>query len=288
MRTDFNSFKTVIFCSRFLKESTWQCTPVIINSVSVSQLLYQTDPHTLFGMSLPLVLAVIRHFHIAHDASFLPPPPPSPPPKKKERKKKTICIRITFNFTWVFTTFTKTIMHLVYPSNFALPLSSISLGHEGNTREKLKTIVIYYAFIYLCIFLGGGGWGREYKQGALWSMCKWRIIAKTILMHVFGGGGEGKTRTYYECAKWKWRIDLVIVPRIIVCWFLFLLFCFVFFSSHTLKFRNQFNKHKFQITLRSCVTLYRAKVPGLRKKVKKQNSGTFSNGWKIYWQERWI
>ena len=49
-------------------------------------------PHTLFGMSLPLVFAVIRHFHIAHDASCLiPPPPPSPPPpKKKEKKKKTI------------------------------------------------------------------------------------------------------------------------------------------------------------------------------------------------------
>ena len=36
---------------------TLQCTPVIINYVSVSQLLYQTHPHTLFGMSLPLVFA---------------------------------------------------------------------------------------------------------------------------------------------------------------------------------------------------------------------------------------
>ena len=212
---------------------------------------------------------------------------PSPPPKKKERKKKTICIRITFNFTWVFTTFTKTIMHLVYPSNFALPLSSISLGTRVIPGRNWKqSLYITHLFIY--IFFWGEGWGREYKQGALRSMCKWRIIAKTILMHVFGGGGEGKTRTYYAWAKWKWRIDVVIVPGIIVCWFLFLLFCFVFFSSHTLKFRNQFNKHKFQITLRSYVTLYRAKVPGLRKKVKKQNSGTFSNGWKIYWQERWI
>ena len=40
------------------------------------------------------------------------------------------CITIVFDFSW----------------------------DEGNTREKLKTIVIYYAFIYLCIFFGGG-WG---------------------------------------------------------------------------------------------------------------------------------
>ena len=40
----------------------------------------------------------------------------------------------------------------------------------------------------------------------------------------------------------------VIVPDIIVSWFLFLLFCFVFFAPHTLKFGNQFNKHKFLIT----------------------------------------
>lgn len=69
---------------------TLQCTPVIINYVSVSQLLYQTHPHTLFGMSLQLVFAVIRHFHITHDASCLisPAPPPPPPEKKRERKKE--------------------------------------------------------------------------------------------------------------------------------------------------------------------------------------------------------
>ena len=191
-------------------------------------------PHTLFGMSLQLVFAVICHFHIAHDASCLIRPRSSPPPKKKE-KKKTICIRITFNFTWVLTTFTKTIMHLVYSPKFALPLP------ERNWKQSLY---ITHLFIY-CTFLGGG---RGNKQGALWSMCKWRITAKTIVMHFFGGGGWGKTRTYYARAMWKWRIDLVIVPDIIVSWFLFLLFCFVFFAPHTLKFRNQFNKHKFLIT----------------------------------------
>ena len=207
---------------------TWQCTPIIINYVSVSQLLYQTHPHTLFGMSLQLVFAVICHFHIAHDASCLIRPRSCPPPlpKKKEEKKKTICIRITFNFTWVLTTFTKTIMHLVYSPKFALPLP------ERNWKQSLY---ITHLFIY-CTFLGG----RGNKQGALWSMCKWRITAKTILMHFFLGGG--KTRTYYARAMWKWRIDLVIVPDIIVSWFLFLLFCFVFFAPHTLKFRNQFNK----------------------------------------------
>ena len=265
---------------------TWQCTPVIINSVSVSQLLYQTHPHTLFGVSLPLVFAVIRQFHIAHDASCLTPPPP---PQKKRKEKENNLHKNYFQFHLGIHHFHKDHNAPCLPFKFCITIVFDFSWDEGNTREKLKTIVIYYAFIYLCIFFfGGGGWGREYKQGALWSMCKWRIIAKTILMHVFGGGGEGKTRTYYAWAKWKWRIDLVIVSGIIVCWFLFLLFCFVFFSSHTLKFRNQFNKHKFQITLRSYVTLYRAKVPGLRKKVRKQNSGTFSNGWKTYWQERWI
>ena len=73
-------------------------------------------PHTLFGMSLPLIFSVIRHFHITHDASCLIPPASPPPQKKKrEKKKKTICVRITFNFTWVFTAFTKT----VRPPNFA-------------------------------------------------------------------------------------------------------------------------------------------------------------------------
>ena len=141
---------------------TWQCTPVIINSVS-----------------LQLVFAVICHFHIAHDASCLirPRSCPPPPPKKKEEKKKTICIRITFNFTWVLTTFTKTIMHLVYSPKFALPLP------ERNWKQSLY---ITHLFIY-CTFLGG----RGNKQGALWSMCKWRITAKTILMHFFFWGGGG-------------------------------------------------------------------------------------------------
>ena len=136
-------------------------------------------PHTLFGMSLQLVFAVICHFHIAHDASCLihPRSCTPPPPKKKEEKKKTICIRITFNFTWVLTTFTKTIMHLVYFPKFALPLP------ERNWKQSLY---ITHLFIY-CTFVGG----RGNKQGALWSICKWRIIAKPILMHFFWGGVGG-------------------------------------------------------------------------------------------------
>ena len=90
---------------------------------------------------------------------FNPPPPSPPPPPKKERKKKTICIRITFNFTWVFTTFTKTIMHLVYPSNFALPLSSISLGTRVIPGRNWKqSLFITHLFIYV-FFFWGGGWG---------------------------------------------------------------------------------------------------------------------------------
>ena len=160
----------------------------------------------------------------------LPASPLPPPPKKKGKEKENNCVRTTFNFTWVLTTFTKTIMHLVYSPKFALPLP------ERNWKQSLY---ITHLFIY-CTF-GGGGGERGNKQGALWSMCKWRITAKTILMH-FWGGGWGKTRTYYARAMWKWRIDLVIVPGIIVSWFLFLLFCFVFFVPHTLKFGNQFNK----------------------------------------------
>ena len=141
---------------------TWQCTPVIINYVSVSQLFYQTHPHTLFGMSLQLVFSAIRHFHIAHDAFCLirprscPPPPPFK--KKRKKKKKTICIRIIFNFTWVRTTFTKTIMHLVYPPKFALPLVSISLGTRVIPRRNCKqSLYIMHLFIYLFSFFGGGG-----------------------------------------------------------------------------------------------------------------------------------
>ena len=45
-------------------------------------------PHTLFGMSLQLVFAVICHFHIAHDASCLIRPRSSPTPPQKKRKKE--------------------------------------------------------------------------------------------------------------------------------------------------------------------------------------------------------
>ena len=118
---------------------------------------------------------------------FNPPPSPPPPPqKKKERKKKTICIRITFNFTWVFTTFTKTIMHLVYPSNFVLPLSSISLGTRVIPGRNWKqSLFITHLFIYVFFWGGGVGEGIEtrcimvYVQMANYSKndsdaCFWR------------------------------------------------------------------------------------------------------------------
>ena len=143
---------------------TLQCTPVIINYVSVSQLLYQTHPHTLFGMSLQLVFAVIRHFHITHDASCLISPAPPPPPRKKKRKKKRkpFASRITFNFTWVLTTFTKTIMHLVYFLKFALPLPSISLWTKvipGEIVNNRHILCIYFNFFFF-FFWGGGDINR--------------------------------------------------------------------------------------------------------------------------------
>ena len=142
---------------------TWQCTPVIINYVSVSQLLYQTHPHTLFGMSLPLVFAVIRHFHIAHDASCLTPPPPSPPPPPKKRKEKENNLHKNyFQFHLGIHHFHKDHNAPCLPFKFCITIVFDFSWDEGNTREKLKTIVIYYAFIYLCFFFGGGvGWGRE-------------------------------------------------------------------------------------------------------------------------------
>ena len=54
-------------------------------------------------------------------------------------------------------------------------------------------LYIMHLFIYFILsffFWEGGGGGNI--QGALWSMCKWRIIAKTILMHFFGGEGRVK------------------------------------------------------------------------------------------------
>ena len=163
---------------------TWQCTPIIINYVSVSQLLYQTHPHTLFGMSLQLVFAVICHFHIAHDASCLIRPrscPPPPAPPKKEEKKKTICIRIAFNFTWVLTTFTKTIMHLVYSPKFALPLP------ERNWKQSLY---ITHLFIYCTFFWGGGGINKVH-----YGLCvNGELQQKRFLCIFFLGGGVKQGR----------------------------------------------------------------------------------------------
>ena len=56
-----------------------------------------------------------------------------------------------------FTIFTQTIMHLVYPENFAYPLASICITEEN---WKLSS----------CKICRGGA-----KQGALWSMWKWWI-----------------------------------------------------------------------------------------------------------------
>ena len=139
------------------------------------------DPSTHFVWN-EFAIGICCHLPLSHCTwciLFNSPPllPPPPPPPKKEEKKKTICVRITFNFTWVLTTFTKTIMHLVYPPKFALQLP------ERNWKQSLY---ITHLFIY-CTFLGG----RGNKQGALWSMCKWRITAKTILMHFWGGAGGG-------------------------------------------------------------------------------------------------
>ena len=87
------------------------------------------------------------------------PRPSSPPPKKKRKKKrKPFASRITFNFTWVLTTFTKTIMHLVYFLKFALPLPSISLWTKvipGEIVNNRHILCIY--FIIIIIFFFGGG-----------------------------------------------------------------------------------------------------------------------------------
>ena len=126
------------------------------------------DPSTHFVWN-EFAIGICCHLPLSHCTWCIlfnsPPLLPPPPPKKKEEKKKTICIRITFNFTWVLTTFTKTIMHLVYSPKFALPLP------ERNWKQSLY---ITHLFIY-----------------CLWSMCKWRITAKTILMHFWGGRGGG-------------------------------------------------------------------------------------------------
>ena len=50
-----------------------------------------------------------------------------------------------------------------------------------------------------------------------------------------GGGGEGRVkqgRMTHGQSMWKWRMDLVIVPGIIVCWFCFC--CVVLFFPLTL------------------------------------------------------
>ena len=130
--------------------------------MSVSQLLYQTHPHTLFGVSLPLVFSVIRHFHTAHDASCLIRPRPATPlplQKKKERKKENNSHKNYFQFHLSTHHFHKDHDAPCLPPKFGVTIVFDFSWDEGNTREKLKTIVIYYAFTYLFIYLfwGGGG-----------------------------------------------------------------------------------------------------------------------------------
>ena len=150
---------------------TWQCTPVIINYVSVSQLLYQTHPHTLFGMSLPLVFAVIRHFHIAHDASCLTPPPQPPSPPKKRKEKENNLHKNYFQFHLGIHHFHKDHNAPCLPFKFCITIVFDFSWDEGNTREKLKTIVIYYAFIYLCFFFGGGWGGGGNRNKVHYGLC---------------------------------------------------------------------------------------------------------------------
>ena len=159
------------------------------------------------------------------------PASPLPPPKKKRKRKRKQLRKNYFQFHLSTHHF-----HKDHNAPCLLPKVCITI-----TREKLKTIVIYYAFIYLLYFWGGGGEGEINKVH--YGLCvNGELQQKRFLCIFFWVGGLGKTRTYYARAMWKWRIDLVIVPGIIVSWFLFLLFCFVFFVPHTLKFGNQFNK----------------------------------------------
>ena len=91
-------------------------------------------PTIVPASSTHFVFAVIRHSHIAHDASCLIRPRPFPPPlpQKKERKK-TICVRITFNFSWVLKDHNAPCL----PPKFCITIVFDFSWDEGNTPVDL-------------------------------------------------------------------------------------------------------------------------------------------------------
>ena len=140
---------------------------------------YCTSPSTHFVWN-EFAIGICCHLPLSHCTwcILFNSPPLLPPPKKKKEKKKTICIRITFNFTWVLTTFTKTIMHLVYSPKFALPLP------ERNWKQSLY---ITHLFIY-CTFFGGEGEINKVHYG----LCvNGELQQKRLLCIFFWGGGVG-------------------------------------------------------------------------------------------------
>ena len=155
------------------------------NKLCVSIPTLVPDPSTHFVWD-EFAIGIFYHSPLSHCAWCIlfnsPPPLPSPtptPPKKKERKKerKQFAQELLYNFTWVLTTFTKTIMHLVYPSHFALPLSSFSWD-EGNTRRN--------AFIF---FGGGAGEGDIYRVH--YGLCANGELQQKRFLCILGGGRGG-------------------------------------------------------------------------------------------------
>ena len=93
---------------------------------------------------------------------FNPPPPQPPSPPKKRKEKENNLHKNYFQFHLGIHHFHKDHNAPCLPFKFCITIVFDFSWDEGNTREKLKTIVIYYAFIYLCIFFWGGGgvgWG---------------------------------------------------------------------------------------------------------------------------------
>ena len=129
--------------------------------VSIPTIVPDPSAHFVWG---EFAIGIFCHSPLSHCTRcilFNSPPPCHPPPlaKKKERKKENNSHKNYFQFHLSTHHFHKDHDAPCLPPKFGVTIVFDFSWDEGNTREKLKTIVIYYAFAYLFIYLfwGGGG-----------------------------------------------------------------------------------------------------------------------------------
>ena len=134
--------------------------------VSIPTIVPDPSTHFVWG---EFAIGIFCHSPLSHCTRcilFNSPPPCHPPPlvKKKERKKENNLHKNYFQFHLGIHHFHKDHNAPCLPFKFCITIVFDFSWDEGNTREKLKTIVLYYAFIYLCIFFGGGGGGGNINK----------------------------------------------------------------------------------------------------------------------------